>query len=492
MQKNNLAKDSIILAIVKVITICTSLIQTMFLSRIMSLTEYGVYSQLLIVISIVTTFSNLGLNNAINYFYNRYDEKREKERYINVIFSLTIMAGVVGAILAYVFRKPIANYYKSPIITGLMIYIIARPMFANIISLYQSLYISAGRVKVIAIRNFLISVIQVISVPLSFYISKNITAMLIVQLSLDVVQLIFFGFDFSKKEIKINPIRFDKKIVNEILKYAIPMGLALMMGTLFKESDKLIIAKLMDTESLAIYTNMSKQLPFEFIALSFTAVVTPAIVKFYYEKDIKSVIKIWSNYMEFGYISTWILCAGAIVCSKELLLFLYSDKYILGLNIFIIYLIVEMFRYTYFGIILSATGHTKYILNSSMISLVANIILNIIFYKIFGMVGPAIASLICVITMNGTQLIFSCKILNIRLKKIIKVKKMIITLSELIVTGLITYWIKILLYKITTNNFIILIITYIIYIVVNIMLNFKAIKNSLLNLKGEEEIKNEN
>ena len=32
----------------------------------------------------------------------------------------------------------------------------------------------------------------------------------------------------------------------------------------------------------------------------------------YYAKDIKSLTKIWSNYMEFGYISTWILCAGAI------------------------------------------------------------------------------------------------------------------------------------------------------------------------------------
>lgn len=487
MQKNNLAKDSIILAIVRAVTICTSLVQTMILSRIMSLTEYGVYSQLLIVISIVTTFSNLGLNNAINYFYNRYQQDKQKARYINVIFALTIEAGLIGAIIIFALRRLIADYYKSPIIMGLMIYIVLRPMLANIISLYQSLYISVGKAKVIAIRNFLISFAQVIFVPFSFYLLKDIVAMLVVQLGLDVIQLIYFGLDFSKKEIKINPIRVDKSIIKEILSYAIPMGLALMMGTLFKESDKLVIAKLMDTESLAIYTNMSKQLPFEFIALSFTAVVTPAIVKFYYAKDMKSVSKLWSNYMEFGYISTWILCAGAIVCSKELLLFLYSDKYIAGLNIFIIYLIVEMFRYTYFGMILSATGHTKYILNSSIISLIANIIFNIIFYKIFGIIGPAIASLLCVIIMGVFQLNKSCKILNENIFEVIKIKNMIIMLVQTIITGIICYSIKSIILKIINNYVIVLIIIYSIFVLINILLSKNRILYTLKNMKGEAD-----
>lgn len=488
--KQNIAKDSIILAIVRAITICTSLIQTMILSRIMSLTEYGVYSQLLIIISIVTTFSNLGLNNAINYFYNRYDKNNEKEKYINVIFALTILAGLIGAIVIFVFRNAIATYYKNQIIIGLIIYIVLRPMFANIISLYQSLYISAGKTKIIAIRNFLISFVQTICVPLSFYLLKDITAMLIVQVSLDIIQLIYFGLNFSKKEININPFKFDKSIINEILKYAIPMGLALMMGTLFKESDKLIIAKLMDTESLAIYTNMSKQLPFEFIALAFTSVVTPAIVKFYHVKDMNSVTKIWSNYMEFGYMSTWTLCSGAIVCAKELLLFLYSDKYLVGLNIFIIYLIVEMFRYTYFGMILSATGHTKYILNSSIISLIANIIFNIIFYNLFGIIGPAIASLLCVIIMGVFQLNKSCKILNENIFKAIRMKRMIIMLVQIVMTGSVCYAIKSILYNFINNYIVILILIYSIFLLMNILLSKKRILYTLKNMKGENDATN--
>ena len=488
--ENNIAKDSIFLSIVRAITICTSLIQTMILSRIMSLTEYGTYSQLLIIISVITTFSNLGLNNAINYFYNRYKKKEEKEKYINVIFSLTIIAGTVGAILIFALKNLIAKYYRNTIISGLIIYILLRPLLANIISLYQSLYISVGKAKVIAIRNFIISFMQVICIPISFYLLKNITSMLIVQLSLDVIQLAFFGVDFPKKNITINPIKIDKKIIIEILKYSVPMGLALMMGTLFKEADKLVIAKLMNTESLAIYTNMSKQLPFEFIALSFTSVVTPVIVKLYYEKNIKLVIEIWKNYMEFGYISTWILCGGAIVCSKELLLFMYSDKYISGLNIFIIYLIVEMFRYTYFGIILSTTGHTKYILNSSIISLIANIIFNVIFYKILGITGPAIASLICVIIMGFFQLNQSCKILNVNIVKILEIKNIIKIFAQILMTGVGCYIIKSLLIRVINNNLIILSVTYSLFLIVNIFLSKTRIIYTLKNMRVGSEAEN--
>ena len=107
-------------------------------------------------------------------------------------------------------------------------------MFTNIISLYQALYISAGRSKVIAIRNLLISIIQAICIPLSFFVLKNIKAVLIVQLSLDLIQLIYFGLDFSRSKKNTKRINFDFNILKEILKYSIPMGLALMMGTLLK------------------------------------------------------------------------------------------------------------------------------------------------------------------------------------------------------------------------------------------------------------------
>ena len=481
----NIAKDSIILTVVRCITLLTSMVQTMLLSRVMTLGEYGSYSSLLIIISIGTTFSGLGLSNAINYFYNKENNDfNKKHKYVDTIFALTLVVGIIAALIIYFMRFYIVDYYKNSVLLSLIIYICFRPLFSNIISLYQSLYISIGKSKTIAIRNFLISVVQVVLVPFIFYLTRNLKYVLIVQVILDFLQIIYFGFDFNKKSMKINIKLYNWNLCSIILKYSIPLGLALMLGTLFKESDKLVIGRLMGSEKLAIYTNMSKQLPFEFIVTSFTAVITPLMVRLL-NTDKNSAIKVWKNYLKFGYFSTWILCFGAIVCAKELLLFLYSNTYISGLNIFIIYLFVEMFRYTYFGLILTSYGKTKFVLLSSAISLIANIILNIIFYKLIGFAGPAIASLLCTLFMGLIQLNVSCHLLNVKLFDVLDIKDMIILLIKLIFVGTIVYIFKIFAYKIFNNYVIILIGCYGIFVFINLLINKNKILLMLRNLKGD-------
>lgn len=473
MKKNSIVKDSIILTLVKVITLTTSMIQTMIISRIMTLTEYGTYSALLIIVSLGTIIAGLGLNNAVNFFFNKETDETVKKKYIDTIFSITIIAGSVFAILIYCFKNYIAIYYDNELIIPLIIYVVFRPMFANIIALYQQLYISVGKTKVIAIRNFLISFLQVLSIPITFIIFKDLRSVLIITVILDICQLLYFGVDF-RKTLKINFLKINTHYIKPVLKYAIPMSLATMIAVIFKETDKLIIAKVGTIEDLAIYTNMSKQLPFEFIVLCFTTVITPVIVKLI-TIDKNKAIELWKSYLEFGYICTWILCAGAIICSKELLVFLYSETYSSGLNIFVIYLFIEMFKYTYFGLILSATGKTKHILYSSGIAMIANVIFNIIFYKIFGLIGPALVSLICTVAMGIIQLFLSCREMNKNFFEIIEIKKMIIMIVKLLIIALPCFVLKIYLQKFINNGTIILIIIYGLFGLIQILINKKRL-----------------
>lgn len=471
--KNNIANDSIMLTIVRVVTLATSMAQTMILSRIMTLTEYGTYSALLIIVSLGTTIAGLGLNNAISFFFNKEKDIDKKEKYVNTIFAITMLSGTIFAVVIYALKRQIANYYNNTVILNLIIYVIFKPIFTNIVTLYQQLYISVGKTKVIAARNLIISLVQVIAIPITFNIFKNIKSVLIVGIILDVCQLIYFKFDF-KKILKINYLNIDIKIIKPILIYAIPMALATMIATIFKESDKLIIAKIATIEDLAIYTNMSKQLPFEFVVLSFTTVITPVIIRLL-QNDTKKAIQLWGDYIEFGYISTWILCIGAIICAKELLVFLYSDIYLEGLNIFKIYLLIEMFKYTYFGLILSATGKTKYILYSSGIAMIANIIFNIIFYKIFGLIGPALASLICTISMGMVQLLLSCKEINVNFLDAIRIKNMIKIILKLLIIAIVSVLIKKILEQVINNDIIILIVIYTVYVICSVLINKKRL-----------------
>lgn len=475
-----LSFDGIILTIVKIVTMMVSIINTMLLSRLLSLNEYGVYSKLLVVINISSIILSMGLNNAVNYFYNKYDE--EKNKYIENIFNITIFIGFIGALVIILSRNFIADFCKDFVIAQLIIYVAFIPLLNNIVSIFQPLYISLKKAKSIAIINTIISIIKVLLTLMVCLLLKSIAWIFIVQVILEILQILILYLKIKKDLIDIKLFKLDFNIVKKILLYAAPMTLALMSGVIFKESDKIIITNLASTEDLAIYSNMSKQLPFEFVVTSFTAVVTPIIVG-YLKNDKKGAIKLWKKFIEFSYIISWMLNIGAIVCSKELLIFLYSKKYIIGLNIFIIYLITELFRFTYFGLILSSSGKTKFITISSIISVILNLILNIILYKFMGLAGPAYATLITIIVMGSVQLLFSSKILDTKIYKIIDFPKMILYLFQLILIGFVCYLIKIAIYKFTTNTVIILIIIYMLFIIINLLISKKRI------LKLMEEMK---
>ena len=104
-RKISLATDSIILTFVQCITLVTSMVQTMLLSRVLTKTEYGTYSQGILVINFVTPFLLLGLSNAINFFYNQGKEKRVIRKYINTIFSIVVIIGGIAGGIIIIFRN---------------------------------------------------------------------------------------------------------------------------------------------------------------------------------------------------------------------------------------------------------------------------------------------------------------------------------------------------------------------------------------------------
>ena len=87
--------------------------------------------------------------------------------------------------------------------------------------------------------------------------------------------------------------------------------------------------------------------------------------------------------------------------------------------VFRIYAFILMFRAIYWGIILNATGQTRFVFYSSVITLALNFVGNIISCYTIGFVGPAVSSLLVTAIMALIQLGFSCRIIHIQFNKIL-------------------------------------------------------------------------
>ncbi len=216
----------------------------------------------------------------------------------------------------------------------------------------------------------------------------------------------------------------------------------MIVGTLTIELDKLLIGKFFNTEQLAIYTNAAREMPVTVISSSLTAVLMPQLVKLLKDNKNQKAITLWGDATSLSYVFICFIATGLFVYAPEVMLLLYSDKYLPGVSVFRVYNIVLLLRCTYFGMILNSIGKTELIFYSSLVLLLLNIVLNYTFYLLFGFIGPAIATFISIALVQIYQLIATSKTLNISFKTILLWKDLgIITIINFIF-GIVFYIIK--------------------------------------------------
>lgn len=458
------ATDSVLLTFVKVITSVFGLLVTKLLSTQFSLAEYGTYSQAMLIATTATSLSILGLTNAVNYFYNSTSDETRKEENISTIFSLQFFVGTLCAVLIMLFHVPIINYFNNDELEK-VIYIAAwMPLFSNLLAMIQVLFVSIGKAKLMAIRNFFVSAVQLSVVAIACFVTKNIRTIFAVILLVAIAQVIYFIAYFTKAKFAISLKRIRIDYIPEILRFSIPMAVYVLTNELTRDIDKYVISFFGGTETLAIYTNAARVLPFDLITASFITVLIPIVTRQIGQSRYIEAQGTFKAYLRLGYVATWIIAGGAVVVSKELMLFLYSAEYLPGLAVFIIYLFVDMIKFANTSLILTAKGKTNVLMYCSIGSLAVNFVMNIIAYKIFGMIGPAITTLIITLALTVLLLSIGAKEIETSIIALFDWKEMATIVAELLIIGAIASILRLVLIKFSVPYILILVLVYCFYL----------------------------
>lgn len=435
--------DSIFLVVVRLLTTVTTILQTRVLSAGLTLQEYGSYSQAILVASVATSLIMFGLGDGLNYFYNKEsDDNSDREAFVNTIFFIEVLVGIIGAIAICSSRNLIAKQFANPDVSILLCIISIKPMLDNISYLYQLLFISIQKAKVIAIRNLTISIAKVAIIWYCVQFCSDVKLICAALVILDIANWIIFKWLLSKEDLRINVNKADLKLVKSIVSYSFPMGVYALTSTLLRDVDKLVVGKLASTSELAVYANCSKILPFDLIATSFATVLIPYIMKYVTSGDKISVEKLLANYIRIGYYSVWTLAVSVLITSEQVIDFLYSSKYVVGKSIFILYLFDSMIRFACFHLLLTAKGHSKDIMIYSFASLIANISLNIVLYSILGLIGPAVSTVIVTITYTFFIIRKTILVAGVKFTHVVDLKEIACFIGELIVFGVVFYFLN--------------------------------------------------
>lgn len=431
--KSGAAIDSMVLTFVRIVSTLSSMLIYKMMTTCFSVTEYGLYSTAILISTTVTSFSILGFTDAVNYFYNKMHFDGEREKYVNTLFLLQMFIGIFCGFAVILGKRWICAYFGNDGVAGLLPYVAFVPLFTNLFHMLQVLFVSCKKTKIIAMRNFIIAVVKVILVGIACYMIKDVTVVLIASLVIDVFAMLYTVVYCRKNIFGLNLKNIDMRLSRELLSYSIPMAAYILTNSLTRNIDKFIIGNMGNVEELAIYTVASKELPLDMLTTSFITVLVPYITRFIANGDNKSAADAFSKYLQITYTVIWILAVGALATSKELMLILYDKKYLSGLGIFVMYLIVDMLKFANVSLIFAAKAKNKELIFYSGSALVMNWILNIVLYKAIGFSGPAVATVIVTFLLSAVMLFRSGKLLDCSVARLLNIKRGALLLAECIV-----------------------------------------------------------
>ena len=412
MAKNSIAADASKLTISKSITYSIALVTSMVLSRMLSLTEYGTYSQIVVAGTLFISVFSMGMPECSSFFLSRDESREGRRRFLSTYYTLNTFLGILAGAAAAALAPQIAAYFRNPAITGLAYVLAVYPWMTIIINTIDNILVVYHRTTKLMVFRISSSILLLIVILITwlFRLSFHQYLALFVAVS-SLCALAVYGI-VSRLAGKLR-VRIDRELLKNIVRFSVPLGLASIVGTISIQLDKLVISNYFNTEQLAVYTNAAQEMPITIISSAMTAVLMPRLVKLLESRRYEDAVELWGRSIRLVYTLFCFFVSLFIVFAPQIIALLYSEKYLGGTGVFRVYCLVSLLRVTYFGMILSCIGKTRFILYSSAASLALNFGLNFLCYFTWGFVGPAIATFVCVLVINVIQLIFTCRCISV-------------------------------------------------------------------------------
>jgi O-antigen/teichoic acid export membrane protein len=371
-----------ILTVSRVSNFAIIVLSPLFLVRILDVEEYGKYQEFMIYAMIFVTICAFGIDSSLTYFLPRYpDKEREfvsQNSALILISSSTCMAILILArqlfleIATYDFVLPLAAYVFCFVnLNWLEYYWIAKRRTDLV------LYYSAAR---LILR---VSVLLVVA-----YITRDVEKILWSLVCVEALRMVLVGVFLLRAKLLV--ISMDYTRTKEQVQFAGPIGLAALLLKLGRSIGKLFVASTLGPAALAYYAVASYLLPMvRVIRGSIGDVIFPEMVRV--RHDPSRALRLWQR-------TNVVFCV--LLFPPFVLLSYYADlvvttlftaEYLPAVPIFQIYILWLIRRCFNMDVLLRTRGKSGFMLIGTGMSVGINLGLMLLFYRWFGLIGPAIA-----------------------------------------------------------------------------------------------------
>ena len=400
MLKNFLIKNSLKVLLLRASGIVLMFLLSLFLTNSFSAEIVGQYDFVRSFLMILSGASLLGTNQAIIYYSGILTSKKSfgsiKSIYFKMNFLILIACAILYApllvidkeVINQIFNKQGAYELVSLSLQGLVFYSITMLNIDTIRALKHTL-ISEGFRNIFRYTPFFIFsiILYIIDSPEYLVLWFIYSFVVIFVISTAVVYFFLFNKNFPKSAAH----NFSS---TEILRASYPMALSAISYSLMQSTDVLFISAYDTFESVAYYSIAVKLATVTALALiSVNIVIAPKIASIYNDKNFYQLKLILKKATRMNVVISLPIIIILLFFS-EYVLSTFGSNYILAKNALWILLIAQFFNSITgpSALYLNMTGRQKKLNVILVISLLINVVLNIILVPDFGMLGAAIST----------------------------------------------------------------------------------------------------
>lgn len=376
-----------------------------FFSKGLSVEDFGIWKRLIFVMNLTIPILSLGIAEGYKYYLAK--ENKGKWMFANTFTFYALIAFVffvvvlIANLLGYLGWIDLKEYY-------LLSLLLPVAYFAFVINkTLRYAYINETEIEKhtnITLIGFVISGAFLLFSFLFFkqfsvyYLYIGILLYILIYL-VPVFSLIQKGNYFLTSQ------WINKDYFTKVLKQGLPLYLATFIGTLTLNTGMLIVNTFENTETFAIFSVGALEIPvFAMLSAAFSQKIYPELVRLVSNGEKEKAKKIWmKTTIQVSYI-TYPLIIILMFFAKDIIYLIYSPKYEESVFLFKTYLLIGIFRNNYYGALITAAGQTKYITYYALIMLVANALISLILYFIWGIFGVVFGTLFATAMIQAMQL----------------------------------------------------------------------------------------
>lgn len=374
----------------RIASMVVSFVVAIWVARYLGPTNLGVINYAVSLVGIFSFLAGLGIDSIL---YRDLVNEPEK---LNQLLGTAFWLKLAGTILAFFGVIMTMLALRADTSTNLIILVVAASYIFQSFGVIPSYFQAKVKSKNVSIVCF-IGVIFLSAMKVIFILTE---ASLIYFALVLMIEPIFYAFVYwiiyKRAGEKIGAWKFDKQIAKKMLSVSWPLMFTSAFAAIYSRIDQVMIGNFLDTKSVGIYSVAALLSEYwYFVPLGIVNSLVPAIINGKktgadtYRRRLKSLL--W-------FVALISLAAAVFFTAfaDKILLFFYGTDFTAGASILKIYIWGGIGMSLGFVVnqLLIIENRTKIIFVFGLISMLVNVVLNLILIPRFGMSGAAFATLI--------------------------------------------------------------------------------------------------